>query len=120
MSVDGRAHHEVLSTIVHRGHPPRLEELARALAISRDEAAASLRRLHDGHGLVLHPGSTDVWIAHPFSASPAAVWVAAGTRGWWAPCLWCAMGIVALAAPSATIHARYAGEHEPAALDVRG
>jgi hypothetical protein len=119
MSVDGRAHHEVLSAIVRRGYPPRLDELASALAVSRDEAAAALRRLHDGHGLVLPPGSTDVWIAHPFSASPAAIWVAAGARGWWAPCMWCAMGVVALAAPSATIHARYAGEHEAAAIEVR-
>jgi hypothetical protein len=109
----------VLEAIVRRGYPPGLDELARALGISRDEAAAALRRLHDGHGLVLHPGSTDIWIAHPFSASPTAVWVAAGERGWWAPCMWCAMGIVALAAPSATIHARYAGEHEAAAVEVR-
>jgi hypothetical protein len=120
MSIDGRAHHEVISTIVRRGFPPTLEELARALAVSRDEAAAALRGLHDGHGLVLHPGSTEVWIAHPFSASPTAVWVAAGERGWWAPCLWCAMGIVALAAPEATIHTRYAGEHEAVAVEVRG
>jgi hypothetical protein len=120
VSVDARAHHEVLSTIVRRGFPPTLDELARELAVSRDEAAAALRRLHDGHGLVLHPGSTEVWIAHPFSASPTAVWVAAGERGWWAPCLWCAMGIVALAAPTATIHARCGGEHEAIAVEVRG
>ncbi len=117
--MDGRVHHAVLSTFVRRGHPPSLDELARALAIAPEDAAAALRRLHDGHGLVLHPGSTDVWIAHPFSASPTAVWVAGGARGWWAPCLWCAAGIVALAAPAATIHARYAGEHEAAAIEVR-
>jgi hypothetical protein len=117
--MDGRVHHEVLSTFVRRGRPPSLDELARGLAIAPEDAAAALRRLHDGHGLVLHPGSSDVWIAHPFSASPAAVWVADGGRGWWAPCLWCAAGIVALAAPTSTIHARYAGEHEPAAIEVR-
>ena len=42
-----------------------------------------------------------------------------GVRGWWAPCVWCAMGIVALAAPDATIHARYGGEGEAAMLDAR-
>jgi hypothetical protein len=119
-AMDGRVHHEVLTAFVRRGRPPALDELARALAVAPEDVAAALRRLHDGHGLVLHPGSTDVWITHPVSASPTAVWVADGARGWWAPCLWCASGIVALAAPTSTIHARYAGEHEPAAIEVRG
>lgn len=121
--MDGRVHHEVLSSFVRRGRPPSLDELACSLGAAPEDAAASLRRLHDGHGLVLHPGSIDVWIAHPFSASPTAVWVtggASGARGWWAPCLWCASGIVALAAPTSTLHARYAGEHEAAAVEVRG
>ena len=117
--MDGRVHHEVLSTFVRLGRPPSLDELSRALALSPEDATAALRRLHDGHGLVLHPGAADVWIAHPFSASPTAAWVAAGARGWWAPCMWCASGIVALAAPTSTIHARYAGEHEAAAIEVR-
>lgn len=118
--MDGRVHHEVLSTFARLGRPPSLDELARALAMPPEDAAAALRRLHDGHGLVLHPDRAEVWIAHPFSASPTAVWVAAGARGWWAPCLWCASGIVALAAPTSTIHARYAGEHEAAAIEVQG
>jgi hypothetical protein len=66
---------------------------------------------------VLHPSTTDVWIAHPFSLSPTAVAVATETMTWWAPCLWCAGGIVALAAPNATIHTRLAGEIEP--LEIR-
>jgi hypothetical protein len=114
--MDGRVHHEVLSSFVRLGRPPTQGELSRSLAISSAAAAASLQRLHDGHGLVLHPGGTDIWIAHPFSASPTAVWVAAGARGWWAPCMWCASGVVALAAPTATIHARYGGEHEAAVV----
>lgn len=109
----------MISSFVDRGRPPVLAELARAVGVPLEEAAAALRRLHDGHGLVLHPESTDVWIAHPFSASPTSVWVAAGARGWWAPCLWCAAGIAALAAPTSTIHARYAGEHEAVAIEVR-
>jgi hypothetical protein len=117
--VEGRVHHEVIASFVRRGRPPAPGELERALGLSAEDAAAALRRLHDGHGLVLHPGSADIWIAHPFSASPTAVWVAAGARGWWAPCLWCAAGIVALAAPAATIHARHAGEHEAVAIEVR-
>jgi hypothetical protein len=88
--------------------------------MDRGEIEGALRRLHDAHGLVLQPSSFEIWLAHPFSAAPSGVWVAAADRGWWSPCMWCAAGVVALAAPSATIHTRYAGEHEPAALAVRG
>jgi hypothetical protein len=107
-----RVHHEILRSFVDRGHPPRLP----------DDAHPALRRLEADHGVVLHPGTTDVWIAHPFSASPTGVWVEQrGTgRGWWAPCMWCAMGIVVLAAPDATIHARFGGEAEPAVIGVAG
>lgn len=107
-----RVHHEILQGFVERGHPPRLP----------GEAHPALRQLEAEHGVVLHPGTTEVWIAHPFSASPTAVWVErrGADRGWWAPCLWCAMGIVALAAPDATIHVRFGGEAEAVAIHVEG
>jgi hypothetical protein len=117
--IDGRVHHQVLTSFVERGFAPTLHELAAALAAPVQDVEQSLQRLHTGHGLVLHPGTHEIWIAHPFCSSPSAVWIAAGERGWWAPCLWCAAGIVALAAPTATLHARYAGEHEPLAIEVR-
>lgn len=101
-------HHAIIAGFIAHGHPPRLA------------ADAALRELADEHGVVLHPGTTEVWIAHPFSAAPTGVWVERGDRGWWAPCIWCATGIVALAAPDATIHARYGGEAEAIAIDVRG
>jgi hypothetical protein len=118
-AIEGRVHHEVLSTMVWRGRPPGPEEIARALDTSAEVVRAALGRLHDGHGLVLHPDSSEVWVAHPFSASPTSVWVDAGERGWWAPCLWCATGISALAAPTATIHTRYAGEQEEVQISIR-
>jgi hypothetical protein len=113
--IDSRVHHELLRGIVRTGYPPTLGELSGAVDLRPHEVEASLRRLHEGHGLVLHPGTTEVWIAHPFSLSPTAVWVATDAtdkKGFWAPCLWCATGIVALAAPSATVHVRIGGEED--------
>src|SRR5262249_17867306 len=81
--LDGRVHHCVLSTIAQRGYPPSVDEIASSLGTARDAVERSLRSLQEGHGLVLHPGSLDVWIAHPFSTSPTPVWVAAGPRGFW-------------------------------------
>ncbi|HEX2689306.1 MAG TPA: organomercurial lyase [Kofleriaceae bacterium] len=107
-----RVHHEILQSFVDRGHPPRLPE----------EALPALRQLEADHGVVLHPGTTEVWIAHPFSASPTAVWVEqrGSDRGWWSPCLWCAMGVVVLAAPDAAIHVRLGGEAETVVVQVDG
>lgn len=119
LPIDSRTHHHVIARIVRAGHAPTVDELARALDCSPADAEASLRRLHDNHGLVLHPERTDVWMAHPFSLSPTDTWVADGDRGWWTPCLWCGSGVVAVAAPTCTIHTRIAGEAEPLALEVR-
>jgi hypothetical protein len=115
LPIDSRVHHHVLRGIVDRGFAPTVDELAAALACGADDAAASLQRLHDNHGLVLHPGSSEVWIAHPFSLSPTAVWVARGDRGWWAPCLWCGYGIQALVGP-VDITVRLGGESETLVL----
>jgi len=117
--MEDRVHHHVLESFVRRGYPSSVSEIATALEVTEAQVAEAMRRLHDGHGLVLHPDSLDVWIAHPFSASPTAVWVAEGSSGWWAPCMWCALGIAGLAAPDATIHVRLGGEHEPADIRLR-
>lgn len=100
------------------GSAPTAGEIAAAMSLPVDAIAASLRRLSDGHGVVLHPGTTDVWIVHPFSLSPTATWVEASGRGWWAPCIWCATGIAALVAPDVIIHSRLGGEAEPVAIHL--
>jgi hypothetical protein len=111
LPLDSRVHHGVLRSIVDRGIAPTVDELAAALRAPPDDVAASLRRLDDNHGLVLHPGTAEVWIAHPFSLSPTAVWVAQAGRGWWAPCLWCAFGVQALVG-AVDITVRLGGETE--------
>lgn len=117
--LDGRVHHQIMKSFVDRGFASTTGELAATLKIDRLRIEASLRRLHEGHGVVLHPGSTEVWIAHPFSSSPSGVFVRDGERGWWAPCLWCGMGIATLAAPGATLTARYGGEDDSVRIDLR-
>jgi alkylmercury lyase-like protein len=123
--IDSRVHHAVLRAIVDRGRAPSLSAISDAVGASLDDAAASLHRLHANHGLVLHPGSTAIWLAHPFSLSPTAVWVAAGSRGWWAPCLWCAFGVATLLASEPTpirdvsIRVRLGGETDDATIEVK-
>ena len=113
--LDQRVHHAVIEAIV-AGTPRDTVALARATGAPVPDVEASLQNLADAHALVLHPGSGDVWVAHPFSCSPTATWVALGDRGWWAPCLWCAFGIEVLVGGRATIHARLGGEAEELAI----
>lgn len=94
--IDSAMHHAVMRGFLDHGYGPKHEELAEALGISRIKARASLARLEANHGVVLDPGSGEVWLAHPFAATPTLFRVEARDRGWWAPCIWCALGIAAL------------------------
>ncbi|HKA89210.1 MAG TPA: organomercurial lyase [Haliangiales bacterium] len=118
LAIDGRVHAAIIGSILDKGFAPTTEELADALGATAGDVAASLGRLADNHGLVLQPGRPEVWIIHPFYLSPANVWVAGPTRGWWAPCLWCGLGVASLAG-DVDLHARIGGETDPVAIAVR-
>jgi hypothetical protein len=113
-ALDSLVHHLIVRGLLDAGRAPTAAELA--LRAGRDQAAidAALRSLDATHGLVLHPHRTEPWIVHPFSTSPTHTWVAAGPdRGWWAPCLWCGLGISALHREPVVIHTRIGAESEP-------
>lgn len=116
--IDSRVHRAVLAAIVASGRAPDVAELASTLGVPAAEARAALRRLAENHGLVLHPASDRVWMAHPFALSPTGVWVEGRERGWWAACPWCALGIAALVG-DVTIHARLGGEAQEVRIVVR-
>jgi hypothetical protein len=110
-ALEKRLHHAVIEAIIAgRPHDPRT--LSDQLDEPRAEIEQALDRLAEAHALVLHPTSKDVWVAHPFSCSPTATWVAIGERGWWAPCMWCAFGIATLVDGDAVVHTRIGGEAE--------
>jgi hypothetical protein len=89
--LDVRRH--VYFSVVADGRPPTTSETAAVFGVSEAEAAAAYRRLHDAHALVLHPGTTDVWMANPFCFAPTAHRVTAGGRAWTGTCAWDALGI---------------------------
>lgn len=118
--LDGRVHATVMRAFVDRGHPAAPAEIAATLGVSSERVERALTRLHRDHGLVLHEGRCAVKLAHPFSASPTATWVAQHDRGWWAPCLWCALGVAVLVGGDVVVHARRGGEARPITVEVRG
>ncbi|MCA9242848.1 MAG: hypothetical protein KDA32_02745 [Phycisphaerales bacterium] len=94
--LDGLMHHTVVRGFIDNGFGPSTAELAGELGISEDSASESLRRLESIHGVVLDPKSGQVWIAHPFSSTPTLFCVVGLAHRWWAPCIWCALGVAAL------------------------
>ncbi|MEO1335719.1 MAG: organomercurial lyase, partial [Myxococcota bacterium] len=87
-------------------------ELANALSERSEAIIASLKRLEDNHGVMLDPSSGEVWIAHPFCSTPTLFYVQGVQHGWWAPCVWCAMGVVALVDQDVVIKTRIGGDGE--------
>jgi hypothetical protein len=78
------------------GLPPNTPVLARETSSSLLEVEKALFRLAEARSLVLTPGSTSIWMAHPFSAVPTAYPVQAGATRYWANCAWDALGIAVL------------------------
>lgn len=120
LPIDSRVHQALLAGILRDGRQPTSEELATRLQVDVHAIHTSLHRLHAHHGVLLLPGTSLAWLAHPFSLSPTATWVSQGDRGWWAPCVWCAMGISALAGGEVQVHARLGGEAEEVRIKVSG
>jgi hypothetical protein len=102
------------------GHAPSNVDLASELGVPLAAVEASLRRLHDAHALLLHPGGCRPWVVHPFALSPASCWVETADRGYWASCLYCAFGVAAALAKDAAISTRIAGEGEPVQYEIVG
>ena len=93
LDLDVRRH--VYFSVVADGRPPTTDETATALEAGHDEIVAAYRRLHDVHALVLHPGTTDIWMANPFCFAPTPHRVVAGGKSWTGTCCWDALGIPA-------------------------
>jgi hypothetical protein len=77
----------------------RFVELGRAptrteLGLNAEVVAATWRRLHDEHALVLNPAG-EIQMAAPFSAVSTPHRVRAAGRSWFANCAWDAFGVCA-------------------------
>ncbi len=91
--LDVRRH--VYFAVVANGRPPTAAETAAALDVDEPVVADAYRRLHDAHALVLHPDTTEIWMANPFCFAPTPHRVIAGGRTWTGTCCWDSLGIPA-------------------------
>lgn len=111
-------HHAIIKSIVDHGYAPTVDELAHAFDCSPDKAADGLNRLADDHGVVLHPNSTRIWVAHPFSLAPTGFVVRKGESDWWGNCAWCSLGIAALLGGDVTITSTLGADDRQVTLHV--
>ncbi len=111
-------HYELFHGLLTTGACPSNAELARHLNMDVPAVESLLRELASIHGVVLHPHVCAPWILHPFSLTPTLNWVESDERGWWAPCIWCALGVATLAGGKAHIHSRFGAEGEPLIIPV--
>jgi hypothetical protein len=95
-TVDTAVRLEVYRFFVDQGRPPVPAEIAEAVSMDQASVEDSLRRLADGHVLVLAPGTPYIWMANPLSAIPTPFSVEARGRNWFGNCIWDALGVVAM------------------------
>ena len=99
---------------------PKPDEIAAALGQPVPHVEDALRRLAAARLLVLAPGSTNVWVAPPFCATPTDFRVEARGRTYWAVCVWDALGIAAALGADADVAANCGDCGEELRLGVRG
>ena len=92
---DLHVRNHVYHRFVETRRAPRVDDVATELDLSRDEAEAALRRLHDAHALVLEPDRPELLMLNPFSCVPTPHRVHAAGSWWYANCGWDAFGILA-------------------------
>lgn len=101
------------------GRPPMPADLAAGAGVPLEEVGAALRDLADQDVIALIPGTSFVWLAHPFSAAAAPYRVTAGNRSWEAICIWDALGILALVELDGRVDARCPDCAEELNVEVR-
>jgi len=91
--LDLRIRTHLYASFVRDGAAQTPEAAAAALGLEEERVQEAYRRLHDAHALVLHPGSTEIWMLNPFSTVETPHRVEAGGRSWYGNCAWDALGI---------------------------
>ena len=112
-------HFAIVSSFLEAQRPPKIDELSSKFGCSADDVRTSLRTLAEYHGVVLHPKTDEVWVAHPFSSAPTTCVVHAGGKKWWGNCAWCSLGVAQLAGGTAEIETRLGGIGEAVTIRIR-
>lgn len=111
--------HSIYDSFVTSGVAPSVDDLSDAHSRPVREVRAALRWLADEqHTIALAPGTTNVWMAWPFSAVPTPYPVRTPDRLYWANCAWDALSIPVMLGLDATVTTRCDDCGERLTLDI--
>jgi hypothetical protein len=109
----------IYRSFVETGRPPMPVEIAAGLNVPLSDVEAAVGDLAAQDVIALIPGTSFVWLAHPFSAAAAPYRVTADDRAWDAICIWDALGILALVDSDGRVEARCPDCNDDLAVEVR-
>jgi hypothetical protein len=117
-TAESQVHLAVIRHVAEHGVAPDLGMLCDRLGWTDAATRDALMRLSEIRGIILKPGSVDVWAIHPFTLMPTPTWVSSGAHGWWANCAWCALGIGAALRHDIRVASRFGADGEVVQFDV--
>jgi hypothetical protein len=118
--LDLRIRNHLYASFVRDGRARTPAETAGELGLVVEEVENVYWRLHDGHALVLWPGTTQIRMLNPFSVVETPHRVEVGGRSWYANCAWDALGIPGALHSDGRISSECPDCAEPVELEVRG
>jgi hypothetical protein len=83
----------VYERIIDDGVVPTVADVAHRFDVSPPIVVDAIRHAALGKTLVLHPQTSEIWMAGPFAAYATQYRVTAGNRSWFANCAWDMLGI---------------------------
>ncbi len=93
---DWRVRTEVYRHFIETTNAPTAADLAQALDTTLTDIETSLHLLEEHHHIALSPGTSNIWMANPFSAIPTEFPAETSTGRYWANCAWDAVGVPAI------------------------
>jgi hypothetical protein len=110
---------EVNRFIFQNGFAPTAEQLAEVLTLPAKEVERGLQLLAENHAIVLHPNSSEIWVAHPFALFPTLFWVKSHNKKFWSNCIWCSLGLASLINEDVDIFTKLNGEEDSIIIQIR-
>ena len=98
--------------------PPSVDEIAARFDLSTDESVSACEELNQRHAFFLKPGTHEILMANPFSATETPFKVHANGRTYFANCAWDSLGIPAALHSDAEIEATCSQSGHPIRLSI--
>jgi len=111
---------ELYREFLSSGAAPSAARLAEVVGLPVKEVRESLERLAAGRAIALQPESREIMFAAPLSAVPTPYVVRVSGRPFFAPCIWDALGVIAMVKQDTAVETSCPCCGEAMTLAVRG